>query len=179
MKLPKVLSTDFYIKKENLSKKDIALKIISSEVSLTVPIFIDGLDFPINIKGIVDRIDVFDNQLRIIDYKTGKVEQKDLKIKDMDEICQDSKYGKAIQVLLYTYMFQYQETYFQNEIPEAGIISFKNLKAGVMAIDFGNAKQPDKLLTNDRIEAFMEQIKDLIKEIFDPSIPFIEKETNF
>ena len=48
------------------------LKIIALEKKLSAEINIDGINFPIKLKGIVDRIDELDGVTRIIDYKTGK-----------------------------------------------------------------------------------------------------------
>ena len=59
------------------------LKIIAleQEVSLSIKLASGAL---VRLKGIIDRVDYFDGQLRIIDYKTGKIEGSDLKIKQWD-----------------------------------------------------------------------------------------------
>ena len=84
-----------------------------------------GIDFPIKIKGIVDRIDEFDGVTRIIDYKTGKVNATDLKVLNFEEI-RTVKYSKAIQILLYAYMYSQNNSLKTDGALEAGIISFKN-----------------------------------------------------
>ena len=55
---------------------------------------------------------------------------------------------------------------------ESGIISFKNLKSGLIKVDFG---KKDYEITPERIDEFITSIKEIIKEIFDTSIPFTEK----
>ncbi|WP_347172688.1 PD-(D/E)XK nuclease family protein [Polaribacter uvawellassae] len=154
--------------KQLVSEKN-QLKIIATEENLETTIEIEGFNFPIIIKGQVDRIDELNGITRIIDYKTGKVEAKNLKISDVSDIA-DEKYNKAIQVLLYGYMYAKSKT-TQTKI-ESGIISFKNLNSGFLKVDFG---KKDYEITEDRIEEFMNSIKDIIKEIFDISIPFTEK----
>ena len=64
------------------------------------------LPFPVKIKGNVDRIELRNNIIRIIDYKTGKVEQASLIIKDWDGITTNSKNDKIIQLLCYVFMVQ-------------------------------------------------------------------------
>ena len=46
----------------------------------------------LKIKGVIDRVDVLDDEFRIIDYKTGKSEFSDFS---------DIKYGKKIQLIVY------------------------------------------------------------------------------
>jgi hypothetical protein len=69
------------------------------------------------------------------------------------------------------YAFLYQQNYNKNSL-ESGIISFKNLKSGLLKVDFGRNQHE---ITTEIIEAFMLQIKELIKEIFNQEIPFTEK----
>ena len=158
----------FLYSEEQLIANSESLKIIATEQDLEAEIEIDGFDFPIKIKGQVDRIDELNGVTRIIDYKTGKVESKDLKVKDLTTII-DEKYSKAIQVLLYSFLYQQNYT---NKTLEGGIISFKNLKSGVLKVDFANRQHE---ITVEKTEEFMSQIKILIQEIFNLEIPFTEK----
>lgn len=103
------------------------IKILGIEIENTVDLDIPEITYPIKLTGKVDRIDQFNGTVRIIDYKSGKVEQSNLEIIDWDTLTADyDKFSKAFQVLCYTYMM-----YRQNKIElpvEAGIISFKNLR---------------------------------------------------
>lgn len=154
--------------KQLISEKN-QLKIIATEENLETTIEIEGFDFPIKIRGQVDRIDELNGVTRIIDYKTGKVEASSLKVLDVSNIA-DEKYSKAIQVLLYGYMYSKSNTV--NNTIESGIISFKNLRSGLIKVDFD---KKDYEITEQRIDDFIEAIKKLVKEIFNQSIPFIEK----
>ncbi|WP_304138687.1 PD-(D/E)XK nuclease family protein [Mesonia mobilis] len=139
------------------------------ENKLTCDILIPELDFPVKIGGKVDRVDYKNGQLRIVDYKTGKVQAGDLNLKDWNELTKDYKYSKAFQVLCYARMI-YDETPFENA--EAGIISFKNLKAGFMP--FKQIK--NTVIDKDTLNQFETELKSLILELFNPEIPFEEKE---
>jgi len=152
------------------------LKIIALEAKLNCDITIEGISFRINLRGIVDRIDELNGTTRIIDYKTGKVEAKQLKMDDFSVISDDYKYTKAMQVMLYSFMYASTETKNLNKL-ESGIISFKNLNAGFLKMNFSEKPRGvDTLVSQERINDFMDETKNLIKEILNPEIPFIQKE---
>ncbi len=152
------------------------IKIIKIETDLTLEILISELDFPVKIHGKVDRVDTYNGQLRIIDYKTGLVNQGDVEIINWEELSQDYKYSKAFQILTYALMMN-------KEIPinnaEAGIISFKNLGSGFLKFgvkEKSGSRNKSQLITKDTLENFNVELKKLILEICDPNIPFTEKE---
>jgi len=149
------------------------LKILAIEKELATEIKMDGVNFPIKLKGIVDRIDELDGLVRIIDYKTGKVENKQLKIADFSVIKDDYKYSKAVQVMLYSYLFMEAEKNINLPV-QSGIISFKNLNAGFLKMNFSENRSPDNLVTITRLNDFMLEIENLIIEILNPEIPFIQ-----
>ncbi|WP_299246896.1 PD-(D/E)XK nuclease family protein [uncultured Aquimarina sp.] len=152
------------------------LKIIAIESNLKTELKIPELDFPVFIKGKVDRIDELDGQLRIIDYKTGKVTKSDVVLMDWDVVTEDYKYSKAIQVLAYGYMQYNQQSL--SEPFQAGIISFKNLKEGFLK--FGTKTsvrgKVDYEITTEVFDEYLLQLKKLITEISTLEIPFKEKE---
>ncbi|WP_152285954.1 PD-(D/E)XK nuclease family protein [Flavicella marina] len=155
-------------------KNGSTLKILGTETDLETTLEIEGLNFPIKIRGSIDRIDKLDGVLRIIDYKTGKVEAGQLKVSEFDLIPTDYKYTKAMQVMLYAYLYtQNNSTNFDAEM-ESGIFSFKNRKAGFLKLNFAAKGKPDTNITKEKIEEFMEVIQELINEIFNQSLPFKE-----
>ncbi len=166
-----------FLKQElKLINKNKQLKIIALEKELRVEIAIEGVDFPIKFRGIVDRIDQLDGVIRIIDYKTGKVESKDLKMSDFSVIKEDYKYTKAMQVMLYSYMYSKNNTTTLSQL-ESGIISFKNLNSGFLKMNFSEKfRGADTSVSEERMNDFMLEINNLIKEILNPDIPFIQNE---
>src|SRR5690606_22462609 len=97
------------------------------EKEIKIPIQIPELNFPVYLKGTVDRVDNYNGTIRIIDYKTGKVEQNKVEIVEWEDMTTDyDKYSKSFQVLTYAYMLNELEA-FSGSV-EGGIISFKNLQ---------------------------------------------------
>ncbi|NNK19314.1 MAG: hypothetical protein HKP49_09200, partial [Maribacter sp.] len=60
---------------------------------------------------------------------------------------------------------------------EAGIISFKNLNAGLLGFATLKNKKKERAITEETLIAFTTQLKGLVLEICNPDIPFIEKVT--
>ena len=167
----------FLSMEKKILKEGHQVKILGTELMLETLITVPGINFPIKIKGIVDRIDEFDGVTRIIDYKTGKVNATDLKVLNFEEI-RTVKYSKAIQILLYAYMYSQNNSLKTDGTLEAGIISFKNLKGGLLKINFSSkAKSPNHSVTDEKLEEFMSEIKLLLQEIYNPKISFKEPKT--
>lgn len=155
------------------------IKIMAIETKNIVQVDIEQLDFPVKLTGMVDRIDERNGLIRIIDYKTGKVEQAEVEVVNWEDITLDyKKYSKSFQVLSYAYMMQLAGSI---KLPiEAGIISFKNLNKGFLKFAkkdrIGPNAKKDTLITQETINNFSIELKQLILEICNKEIPFTEKE---
>lgn len=130
------------------------------------------LPFPVLIKGNVDRIEERNGSIRIIDYKTGKVEKRNVVLKTWNGLTEDLKNDKIIQVLAYAYMYQAKA---EGKPIEAGIISFKNLKTGFLPFNFKFEKEVVSQIDDQILADFTNEIVKLLVEIFDPKINFEEK----
>jgi hypothetical protein len=154
-----------------------AIKIIALEKTFERTLEHPSLPFPVLIKGNVDRIEERSIQgqpsrVRIIDYKTGKVEKGSVTLKTWSGLTEDIKNDKIIQVLAYAYMFEKQA---DNKPIEAGIISFKNLKSGFLPFNFKEDKEVTEIIDEEILKNYTEQIVVLLNEILDPMISFKEK----
>jgi ATP-dependent helicase/DNAse subunit B len=156
---------------ELLEKGD-EVQIIALEAPLSRTLNHPNLPLPVTIAGNVDRIEIRNNKIRIIDYKTGKVEQKSVTLKDWNGLTEDIKNDKIIQILAYAFM--YEEQAKGSEI-EAGIISFKNLKSGFLPFNFKQDKEVFEVISPEIMEAYLEQIVVLLQEILSMEKPFEEK----
>jgi len=155
------------------------IKIEAIEFKVSANVDIPELQTPIQIIGTIDRVDSCNGIQRIIDYKTSQVFQKELELVNWEELTSDYKaFSKSFQILTYAYMLNKQASF---TVPvEAGIISFKNLKSGLLK--FAKKDKPGAYakkitqLSTQTIESYEQELKNLILELFDPEIDFIEKE---
>jgi CRISPR/Cas system-associated exonuclease Cas4 (RecB family) len=137
-----------------------------------------GFDFELDssnnifIKGIFDRLDLVNNQLRILDYKTGSGE---LTIpKDFSVIFSNSDYKIVFQLLLYVYIFTKQQ---KGEKRKEHLVG-KEILAGAYLLK-KNSKSitfltKGKAIDEDLLELFEEHLHQLIGKIMSPEIPFTQ-----
>ncbi len=158
---------------ESLSGSQV--KIIRLEEKLALTLNIPGIDFPVLLKGKLDRIDEVDGNLRIVDYKTGYVKPANVEVYDWELLTREYEVSKAFQLLCYALLYG-QHTSFPIQ---AGIISFKNLGAGWLP--FGTkekkgSRTKDIFIDEKILDLFREQLYNLIREICDPLVAITEKE---
>ncbi len=127
------------------------------------------LPFDIKINGTIDRIDLCNDTIRVIDYKTGKVEQKSLRINSIKGLTEQVANDKIIQLLCYGILVQNE--FMQNQPIQVGIISFKNLSNGFMSLQF---EKNDVYLSEDFLSDFKKELVHIILEILDTKVPFVE-----
>ncbi len=149
-----------------------AIKILALEQRFERILEHPELPFPIKIGGSVDRIDERNGNIRIIDYKTGKVEKRNVTLKSWKGLTEDIKNEKVIQILTYAFMFEKEA---KGKPIEAGIISFKNLKSGFLSFNFKEEKEGNLIIDDIILTNYLEQMVLLLKEILDVNIPFEEK----
>ena len=149
-----------------------AIKILHLEKGCERILEHPSLPFPIKIAGKVDRIEERNGVIRIIDYKTGKVEKTNVTLKSWKGLTEEIKNDKIIQILAYAFMFEKEA----NGMPmEAGIISFKNLKSGFLPFSFKDGKEENTIINTTILDDYLEQMVLLLNEILDVNIYFEEK----
>ena len=149
-----------------------AIKILHLEKGCEKVLEHPSLPFPIKIAGKVDRIEERNGIIRIIDYKTGKVEKTNVTLKSWKGLTEEIKNDKIIQVLAYAFMYEKDA----NGKPiEAGIISFKNLKSGFLPFSFKDEKEEKTTIDTTILNDYREQMVLLLNEILDETKPFEEK----
>lgn len=153
-----------------------SVKILSLEKTYSRVLEDAALPYPVTISGNIDRIEERNGYIRIIDYKTGKVEKNNLVLKNWDGLTADIKNEKSIQLLMYAFMF---EPHCNGMQAEAGIISFKNMKSGFMNFSYKETVDksipPQDFIDAGMITRFKTELVVLINEILNQDIPFAEK----
>ncbi len=158
-----------YIRSDiELSKKQ-EIKLIALEEEFNMPLELASLGMTINCQGKFDRVEERNGVLTIIDYKTGLVEAKQLKMNSWEALSTDYSYSKQLQLLFYSmiYMNQYELDELQ-----AGIFSFKNIQGGLMLF----SEEGNTIINKKTIDQFKEQLTLLLAEIIDSNQAFVEKE---
>ena len=106
---------------DQIKNKNASIKIISLEKKLECNLSIKNQN--VKLKGIIDRIDMFNDEVRIIDYKSGYVNAGLLDIKNIGKVKIDYKYSYLFQLLFYKYL--YGINYANIQLKEIGICSLK------------------------------------------------------
>ncbi len=120
--------------------------------------------------GFIDRIDKLNGTIRIIDYKTAKTKNLTVKIDELNQsdYFQNSERKQAMQLCLYQYVIQNLPEFWGYPV-ETGIWSFADAKKGVVSLEFTQGNLDDAMIS----------IQNLILEILNPDINFIEKSKSF
>jgi len=136
---------------------------------LPVPVSIGGKELQVLVSGKIDRVDLKDGTIQVIDYKTGVV---DLKFRDPESLFDPAtagRYKAALQTLLYGFM--YREHSNNNRPVQPGIYALKSGRREDLLLHLSI----DKSTVDDISElqhGFMQHLSALVQEIYSPGIPF-------
>src|SRR5690606_15300105 len=121
----------------------------------------------VQIGGIIDRIDSVNGRKRIIDYKTGYVDEKALNSKSekLMRVFNENKFSLHLQLLLYDEMFVRNA---ENQFVQFGIYPLKYPKKGVISLKIDKEFEFD----NEILNWIDQPLSGLIEEILNPEIPF-------
>lgn len=123
----------------------------------------------LKLKGKADRIDKTNNLHRIIDYKTGKVEEKELKIREWKDILENTDTDKSFQLLCYSWLFFKEHNDLDEVLPS--IVSFRNPSHGLFKMQ--HPLNDSGIVSREATKEFEENVlKTLFAEIYDNNIPF-------
>lgn len=153
-----VHTIDKYLHSEkDLIKNHGAIKILGLEEKFEkiVPIDTSRGKVDVKIKGLIDRIDLVGDRVRIIDYKTGKVKRLNF------NGSWDSLNGYEMQLLVYLYLFD------SDKELSCGIISFKQLSQGLQNLKFNKETifTPEHFYSSFRLE-FEKYLSEFVERVF-------------
>ncbi len=162
-----------------LELNNVGVRIVALEEKfeefITVTVF--GQTKQIKLKGVIDRIDEMNGEIYIWDYKTGKVDIKDVgkdyknnndKIVYLVESSKNAKH--FFQLVLYCFL------YFKrfNRIPKnSAIISLVNIKNSPFNLNSNSVS------IAEMIELFPEVLGKIMEEIYDPETEFSHADDYF
>ena len=170
----KYISEFIKLEIESINKGD-SIQIIGIEEDFNIKFDSEKFQEEINLKGQIDRIDNVNGTLRIIDYKTGKkIEKRELNLSNWENVEMDhSKIKNWFQLLFYAYAYKMSRD--QNIPTEVGIISFKNLKSGLLKFNFGTRFDNKYVINEDVLKNYKIILENVLTEIMNSNINFVEK----
>ncbi|GAB4040967.1 PD-(D/E)XK nuclease family protein [Spirosoma gilvum] len=182
--LAQKLMLDFQREQSKLTGLTVIATEQTLDTFLDVPLEL-GVSIRVRIAGKVDRIEQYGGQIRIVDYKTGRVDLADKTPPDLTEkLLKDGREEKMRQLWMYRYLAlknishlgglprdrAKQDIFPAAGLPvEAGFYSFRDLSGGFKTnpVRFGANDDPDQYIADS--EAILQQ---LIRQILDLSEPF-------
>lgn len=155
---------DFLAKQTDL----VFIESVERKFEIDLELEIQGVNRKITLRGAADRIDRIGDKIRIIDYKSGKVESKDVKFgsrtKDFDAVVKSVKSTKhLLQLLMYAYFYHSEN----KKIATPKIISFVSKQKNGFDLICNDLFPLEKL-----VEEFPSILTSIIEEAFDPAIDF-------
>lgn len=182
-----------FMKGKNLLTYQMAMELterfLKSEVKFlseqTEPVFIEALELKfesmvevivagktkkVNLRGFIDRIDRIGDKIRIIDYKSGKVNDTDVCFRTSDKTEEQiiesfsNKTSRKHILQLVHYAFLYHQRY--GTVPESSIISFISDNNKPFTL-YGK-----QLEMNEVITSYPQYLGKILEDVFDASTPF-------
>lgn len=142
--------------------------VIALEETLECGKDVNGI--PVLFKGNADRIDKMGNITRLIDYKTGLVDEKELKMESPDVFLEGDKQGKAFQLMMYAWL--YLQSKDRAAVVQPGIISFRKNRKGFMHLETPSGQ----VVTEKGLEDFEKVLMKITQQILSPETVFSQTE---
>lgn len=143
------------------------VKVVALEAPLEATLQVSGL--PVKIKGISDRIELQNNVLTIVDFKSGKAKNVVLKSDEISTITNDPNLRVQFQLLVYAWTYLRMNSDLKQSI-QSGIFWLQKTNNG-----FDNLTiQGNSLLNESTLFSFETELKKLLENLLNPDIPFVQ-----
>ena len=134
------------------SGRDITLKELEQRCEIDFSISVNEQPTAIKLVGSIDRVEEENGVIRLIDYKTGKVEQKDLRLDDISDALENPAFSKSNQLLFYSLLHSRLNKCVKIE---SAIYSCRNNLSGILPLTI----QKNTLLTNEDFLSYEQALK--------------------
>jgi len=140
----------------------LSIKSLEQEIAFSMPL---ASGKPVTLYGVIDRVDSSGEGVRIVDYKTGKTEDK--KASGIPALFKSPDYKEQFQTFFYSYLLHSNTK--QPGI-RAGLFRLKKITEGIKYINEG------EVISLEQFSEFELHLKNLLSEIFDPKVSFCQTE---
>ena len=174
--------------KEQWTKTKISILGNELKLSFSLPLAPEGPS--LILKGTIDRLQMEDGQLVILDYKTGKVHEDKLKValNELEDDFKNPDYAQFVQLAFYAMLCRHSDHEVLNKVPDrnrlqCGIISIRDAnrhedclhKAEVCATRDGKKLVAlDPLLTEDTLQQLETALTAVLAKVMDSKQPFTQ-----
>ncbi len=158
-------------KLEENPEKSLFIIDLEQQLETVISLNVRGGEKRVKLKGVVDRIDRWGGKLRIIDYKSPKLKQSDLQIRNSKQEplefilnkLRESKSVHGLQLLIYSYL---NKRSLNRTIDEMGIVSFVSHSDSPFLLT--------EELTDGEVSELIENLlTTILEEMYDPNKPFV------
>lgn len=161
---------DLVTKVLDIDLRDAPFEVVGLEMKVNAHVVTAHNPEGVMVRGIIDRVDRRQGEVRIIDYKTGRVENVDLK--DFGLLREKDDKRAALQ--LATYAWIYLKNNPDQKGITAGIYHLRNLSKGLALLRTGPTANEQQDLQS--LGPFEDVLASVLDEIFSPEIPFTQTE---
>ncbi|MFT5857962.1 MAG: ATP-dependent helicase/nuclease subunit B [Flavobacteriaceae bacterium] len=170
--------TERFLKSEKVflakQSRPVFIEALEQEYSAIIDVEVHGITKKVKLRGFIDRIDTVGDVVRIIDYKSGKVDKNDVGLRSRDKDAEDvaTSFGKnkhILQLSLYAYLYHAKH----GVLPESSIISFISGKNEPFTLD------TKKIPLQEVIDNFPDYISKILESVYDQEAPFFHDASQF
>ena len=141
-----------------------------------VPINTESGEKRVIIKGIIDRVDLKDKVVRVIDYKTGKDNKIFESIPGLFDRNNPKRNKAAMQTLIYSLLYAESES-FSDHVITPGLYNARELFGKNFSINLMIKEEGSRIAEPVRdakpfLPALKSEMSKLLEEIYNPSMPF-------
>lgn len=147
-----------------VKKNEIKILQLESRVEKNLKLTIKGKSTDVRIKGFIDRIELKNGIINLIDYKSGTVISADLKIKEFEESAEIYS-DKSFQLLTYASILSEQKEY-ENFNITAGIYPLKSYSDTFLPLLI----EEEEIISKHVLNSHDNNLRYIIQQMFDKNI---------
>ncbi|MBI2720825.1 MAG: PD-(D/E)XK nuclease family protein [Bacteroidetes bacterium] len=146
----------------------LTLNALEKEFSASLEVHIGGATETIFIRGTIDRIDTYDNKVRIIDYKNSLQQSDKFSFTGFEDLFENRNTNKQFQIIMYAWLL-YKNNFCMPEQMQPGIIPFKEF---LNEPKFLTLAKEQMQFNKPFLEEFEQHLIAFIQSIYNPLTPF-------